>query len=202
MTFGVPYSFVPGTKAKADEVNANFIDVLTKIEDTNLRIDETNSNAVSNSAEVTTKFENVEASIDQRANLDLSNISTTGKALFDAKANTSDIDGQWIAKELTIVNNVKLANTGTITYSLADYLPKDNNIYEVMISFAGYFDKGQYSFNTSFYTVFGPYGRTRQVSGSITTPVGTAKELRLYPTSFCSGDNELTIKLNAYRKVR
>ena len=33
MTFGVPYSFVPGTKAKADEVNANFIDVLTKIDD-------------------------------------------------------------------------------------------------------------------------------------------------------------------------
>ena len=32
MTFGVPYSFVPGTKAKADEVNANFIDVLNKID--------------------------------------------------------------------------------------------------------------------------------------------------------------------------
>lgn len=38
MTYGVPYSFVPGTKAKADEVNANFIDVLDKIESSNLRI--------------------------------------------------------------------------------------------------------------------------------------------------------------------
>ncbi len=38
MTYGVPYSFVPGTKAKADEVNANFIDVLEKIENSNTRI--------------------------------------------------------------------------------------------------------------------------------------------------------------------
>ena len=48
MTYGVPYSFVPGTKAKADEVNANFIDVLDKIKTTNERIDETNSTTQSN----------------------------------------------------------------------------------------------------------------------------------------------------------
>lgn len=35
MTSSVPYSFVPGTKAKADEVNANFIAVLDKIEQVN-----------------------------------------------------------------------------------------------------------------------------------------------------------------------
>ena len=35
MTYGIPYSFVPGTKAKADEVNANFIDVVERIEATN-----------------------------------------------------------------------------------------------------------------------------------------------------------------------
>lgn len=38
MTYGVPYSFVPGTKARADEMNANFIDVLDKIESSNSRI--------------------------------------------------------------------------------------------------------------------------------------------------------------------
>lgn len=38
MTYGVPYSFVPGTKAKANEVNANFIDVLEKIDASNSRI--------------------------------------------------------------------------------------------------------------------------------------------------------------------
>ena len=35
MTSGIPYSFVPGTKAKADEVNANFLAVLNKIEEIN-----------------------------------------------------------------------------------------------------------------------------------------------------------------------
>lgn len=34
MTYTVPYAFVPGTKAKADEVNANFIDILEKIKST------------------------------------------------------------------------------------------------------------------------------------------------------------------------
>lgn len=38
MTYGVPYSFVPGTKARADEMNANFIDVLDKIGSSNSRI--------------------------------------------------------------------------------------------------------------------------------------------------------------------
>ena len=75
MTFGVPYSFVPGTKAKADEVNANFIDVLTKIEDTNLRIDETNSNADSKNSEIDAKFDQVDNNLNQCANLDFSNIS-------------------------------------------------------------------------------------------------------------------------------
>ncbi len=44
MTYGVPYSFVPGTKAKANEVNANFIDVLGKIEDSNSRITQLEDN--------------------------------------------------------------------------------------------------------------------------------------------------------------
>ena len=56
MTYGVPYSFVPGTKAKADEVNANFIDVLSKIEDTNTRIDDSNSTITSGLEEVNEKI--------------------------------------------------------------------------------------------------------------------------------------------------
>ena len=38
MTYGVPYSFVPGTKARADEVNANFIDVLNKIDNVDSKV--------------------------------------------------------------------------------------------------------------------------------------------------------------------
>ena len=35
MTISVPYSFVPGTKAKAQEVNANFTAITGQIEETN-----------------------------------------------------------------------------------------------------------------------------------------------------------------------
>lgn len=117
-------------------------------------------------------------------------------------ATTSFCDGKWTAKEVILANNVKLANSGTITYSLANYLPSDNNIYEVIISCAGYFDKGQYNFNTGFYSMQGPYGEGMRVQSSFTTPVSSAREVRLYPTTLCSGDNVLLIKVTAYRKVR
>lgn len=35
MTYGIPYAFVPGTKAKADEVNANFNYLIEQLEDQN-----------------------------------------------------------------------------------------------------------------------------------------------------------------------
>ena len=68
MTYGVPYSFVPGTKAKADEVNANFIDVLDKIKTTNERIDETNSTTQSN-----------KTTLEEKINTDVSNLNSTYK---------------------------------------------------------------------------------------------------------------------------
>ena len=61
MTYGVPYSFVPGTKAKADEVNANFIDVLDKIKTTNERIDETNSTTQSNKTTLEEKINELDS---------------------------------------------------------------------------------------------------------------------------------------------
>ena len=68
MTYGVPYSFVPGTKAKADEVNANFIDLLDKIKTTNERIDETNSTTQSN-----------KTTLEEKINTDVSNLNSTYK---------------------------------------------------------------------------------------------------------------------------
>lgn len=49
MTYGVPYAFVPGTKAKADEVNANFIDVLEKIQTSNTKISQLEAGKAENS---------------------------------------------------------------------------------------------------------------------------------------------------------
>ena len=201
MTFGVPYSFVPGTKAKADEVNANFIDVLSKIEDTNLRIDETISNANFKNEETIAKFDEVDVELARCADLDLSNISSTGKALFNAKANISDIDGKWVAKTTVFLDNVTLSNSETTTLSLANYLPNDGNVYEVIFSMEGSCGSAQYRFDTGYGTVFalyakGVYGRACPMV------VSSARTLNIYRTSLCSGTNTMTLRATSYRKVR
>lgn len=101
MTYGVPYSFVPGTKAKADEVNANFIDILNKIEDTNSRIDDANTKS---SQELKETKEELNAEIGQKADLNFSNIGTNAKAMFSAKANNTDIDGKWVKNHSPLHN--------------------------------------------------------------------------------------------------
>lgn len=59
MTYGIPYSFVPGTKAKADEVNANFIDVIE-------RIDATNSNVNNNYNDVIQRINSTNTQLNQK----------------------------------------------------------------------------------------------------------------------------------------
>lgn len=203
MTYGVPYSFVPGTKAKADEVNANFIDVLTKIEDTNLRIDEVNSNADSKNAEISSQFEEVESTLAQRANLDLSNLSDTGKAVLSAKANATDLDGNWTYKFLALSNASTLSNTANTTYSLASYLPNDGRTYEVLFSFGGSATAAsQYNIDTGFGTVFCFAPIKTNISGCMILPVTTRRTIVIQPTSLTSGTNKYSFRVNAYRKVR
>ena len=71
------------------------------------------------------------------ANVDLSNLSDTGKAV---------IDGKWVHKVLTIASDVEHTKTDT-TYDLSSYLPDDEYDYEVL--FGGnaitYTTKGNYS---------------------------------------------------------
>lgn len=109
MAYGIPYSFVPGTKAKADEVNANFIDVLDRIEDTNTRIDNSNND------------------INER----LDETNTT----LSQKANLSQLYGNWVYSVRTVVSAVTMnSSAGVRTYSLSSYLPNDGKIYEVLFN--------------------------------------------------------------------
>lgn len=204
MTFGVPYSFVPGTKAKADEVNANFIDVLTKIENTNLRIDETNSNADSINAEVDAKFEEVENSIAQCADLDFSNISSTAQAKFDAKANTSDIDGRWtvVSGGDITTTSTTLSNSSATSFSLTSFLTS-SNVYEVVLSLEGVSSgKGWFTFNAGFNSLNAIWDNDTNFGRVVTIPVSTARKLTITPSSLASGTTKCAIRLRAYRKVR
>jgi hypothetical protein len=203
MTFGVPYSFVPGTKAKADEVNANFIDVLTKIENTNLRIDETNSNVDSKNLEVDAKFEQVGSSLNLRANLDFSNISSVAQAKFDAKANVSDIDGSWVSKSATLMSTTTLSNTDTKVLSLSSYLPNDGNVYEVLMYVTGVCSStGAFNFTTNYGGVQAIRCKNNECSCVCILPVNTSRELKIIPSGATAGTTKAEVFLRAYRKVR
>lgn len=203
MTFGVPYSFVPGTKAKADEVNANFIDVLTKIEDTNSRIDETNSNADTKSAEISAKFDEVSEALEQKSDLDLSNLSSSGQAKFDAKADLTVIDGKWVSKRVVLVNTATFSNTDSVTYSLSSYLPNDGNLYQIKFFVAGNTSKlGQYNYSTGLGSEQLFFVSGNNFSSNVLAIVNSTRKLTVSPTSICSGTNQFSITLVAYRKVR
>ena len=211
MTFGVPYSFVPGTKAKADEVNANFIDVLTKIEDTNTRIDDANASVDIKNAEIDEKFTQVDEAIAKCADSDFSNLSSTAQAKFDEKANAADIDGIWTKKSYTIFKDVNLNGSSYLDYSLSSYLPSDGNVYEVFVQ--GYGVTAASSANIVVVSIGSSLTGTTPVcrghsanataiscGGSCIIPVGTDRSITLVRTVNYNGSGSLIA--NAYRKVR
>lgn len=193
MTLSVPYSFVPGAKAKAEEVNANFASILDKIEETNTKLDDSIQSQ-------TTKFNE---QLEQKADLALSNLNTEGKAI---------IDGEWTFKYKTVAEEVSIKGTSNITYNLTSYLPNDSNPYEVIIE--GLVDTGTTSGDYAplyLYTDLLPYSiticraRTRtssamNASGACTIIVGKDRKLIIRRSSSWAGI--FNMYLHAYRKVR
>ena len=211
MTYGVPYSFVPGTKAKADEVNANFIDILSKIEDTNTRIDETNSQAAENLTEINNKIEEVENSC---VNLDLSNLSSKGKSVLNAKADASLLDGTWTNKSITLCTSKSISASTTHTFSLSSYLPNDGAKYELIVTMAMDFSANAASqaaiyVRTDFMSASVPLIRFRSgmkvptfTAGSSVFVTSTGRTLYVYNTEFGVDSPIYTLKIVGYRKVR
>lgn len=211
MTYGVPYSFVPGTKAKADEVNANFIDILNKIEDTNKRVDDTNSQSTANVTDLTAKIEEVKNSC---VDLDLSNLSENGKSILNAKADASLLDGKWVHKGLNLCSSKTITANKTQTYSLSSYLPKDSNKYEVLVGLNADFPAKASSqaalyMSSDFITTTIPMIRYRSginyptfSSGAATFIVGSGRKLSIFNTEYGVNTTTYSIKLTGYRKVR
>lgn len=212
MTYSVPYSFVPGTKAKAEEVNANFIDVLSKIDDANTRIDDSNNRIDSANSDI----EDVNTKIGELGNqyldIDLSNISETGQKLFDAKANTSSLDGSWTIKQVTIANKTITKST-TQSFSLSSYLPDSTNKYEIIVSLLATSDTGSHScfflyLKTDYLTTNMPMCRASRAdgyafsAGICTLLTSSGRKIYVYNTESANDTTSYTLKLHAYRKVK
>ncbi|MBQ8460468.1 hypothetical protein IJ541_10260 [bacterium] len=196
MTYNVPYSFVPGTKAKADEVNANFVDVLDKISNVDSKYDE--------------MVQQINSNLEEKLDCDLTNFSESGQALFDEKANADDIDGTWVTKDVSVVDNASITAGATKTYSLSSSLPNDNNVYE-LIFFAGVnaiAKSGNYA-NIQIKTSLCGYLPIGRFSGAevgdanpVNIVIGTDRKLYVHSPDSQKGEMTVVIKLRAYRKVR
>ena len=195
MTYGVPYSFVPGTKARADEVNANFIDVLNKI-------DTVDSKVTSSTSEISdTKIDAVDAA---KLNLSLSNINADGQKLFDAKANASLLDGAWYTGSKQIVAQKSITPGVTQTYSLASYFPDSTNLYEFILD--GLVETSGTVFiyietdKTGGICAFRTISKHAGMQSIMLT--GAGRTLKVINQSGSSGTSKYTLIIKGYRKVR
>jgi len=209
MTYGVPYSFVPGTKAKADEVNANFIDVLNKIEDTNTRIDDAGTQTSEDISSLETKLTSQITTLeDKSANKDLSNLSTTGKNVLAGKASTSVIDGTWTYKVTKLCTAKSIKPDTTHTYSLSGYLPKDSNKYEILAGILVNLESSGCSFlymKTDFMKSLMPVTRlgSSYYGGAVfMTVVSTGRTIAINQTAASNKTPTYDLQIYGYRKVR
>ncbi len=199
MTFNIPYSFVPGTKAKANEVNANFIAVIDELDKINTNIDTLNS------------------SVETKAEVNLTNLNQEGQKILDDKADKSEIDGVWTSKSNYIAQNITITTNFNKTYDLSSLLPDDDNIYEVII---GSIIRTGSDLNNCVgvtastelcNTVFMGRAVTRinnyndVDSCNCTIPIGTDRHLTIKAgseTNANSHPNGCSFRLSGYRKVR
>lgn len=185
MTLSVPYSFVPGTKAKADEVNANFIAVLDKIEETDTA----------------------------KANVDLSNLDSTGQSVMNSKADKTELDGNWTSILVNLASALTInKETTSLQFDLSGYLPDDEDIYEILLTgrCVTANKSGAYLamlvktdlFPNNMYIC---NARTRDSlnltgAGSVLLPIGKERILYLNRTNEYEG--VFYLNLDGYRKVR
>lgn len=196
MTSSVPYSFVPGAKAKAEEVNANFIAVLDEIEKSNVKIEDLNT---------------------QKLNKDLSNIDAEGQKVLDTKADKTELDGKWTVKSGYIANDLTISTTFDKTFDISSLLPDDKNIYEVVISaiirtgininnsLGLYVNTAICGSTYLCRTVTRTAGANQIASGNCTIPIAADRKIRFFAgdeTNSASYKNGCAFRISGYRKVR
>lgn len=196
MTSSVPYSFVPGSKAKAEEVNANFVAVLDEIEKSNVKISELDT---------------------QKMDKNFSNLDEQGQEILDAKADKNELDGKWTNKGEFLLREATISSNYDKTFDLSSFLPEDENVYEIIVSAiirSGAQINNCLSLVVSS-TLCGSIYMCRAVtrvnnlnqaaSGNCIVPIAEDRILRISvgdETNAASYASSCAIRISAYRKVR
>lgn len=125
--------------------------------------------------------------------------------------NSPKIDGQWVSKSVLLASNVSCAvGTTILTYSLADYLPKDQYHYEVLISVDAYTGstKGA-NFNVTGWGVLGHRICGEQTRSSLATGangggtiiIGTDRQIILDVKTEVSPSTLQFFYIEGYRRI-
>ncbi len=191
MTSSVPYSFVPGTKAKAEEVNANFIALLDKIENSNIKIDDLTLS---------------------KMKTDLSNINDSGKKYL-----SDEMDGKWTSTEVTLFERLTPSEKYTQTFDLSEALPNDGKIYEILLTGMIRTNLATNSIfgmcaTTSLCTSTHLCRAVTRVNGvcgvascGVILPIGTDREITIFSggeSTAPAAPNSCSFKISAYRRVK
>ncbi len=141
----------------------------------------------------------------------MNNSITALSSAVDSKANIEDMDGEWTSKVLQIASNVALSPT-VDNYSLADYLPNDGKVYEVIINAtlagntSGYSNlilSSQYISSAEIISNARISTSTAQtLSTAFTIPIGIDRSIGAKCGSDSSKNGSYYLKAHAYRKVR
>jgi hypothetical protein len=143
------------------------------------------------------------------------NLINAGR-IEEIKANRSELDGQWeITSFGLITSTTSIKPDQTLTFDISDYLPKDNNIYEVILSgsIVATATSGNHlnllyrtdimPVNTNLCRVATRTASSMFASGSCTVLVGAGRTIEIFASGGSVGTNSIdSLGLRAYRKVR
>lgn len=160
-------------------------------------------------SELSTESENpvqnkvITTALNNKLNADASNLTTDGQKVFD---------GQWVGRRVRITDGyVTYPQTGQVEFSLADYLPNDNYMYEINISGAikatTYGKEARIELKTDVFPQVMLCDVMKQsndanaapAAGSTIIPVGLGRKIIVNPLSWSVGEYSLWVV--GYRRI-
>lgn len=146
-----------------------------------------------------------QAQLANKANVSLSNLGVTA---------SKNLDGQWIDNGVTLASSVTYDDShGSVVYSLANYLPNDNYIYEVLLkadvttgSTSGNFVNVNVTIGNSSLNHYITAARTRTASttssrGEIIVPIGIDRRVTVLGSTSTNANGTYTLVAVGYRRV-
>lgn len=130
-------------------------------------------------------------------------------------AHNQDVDGNWIFKSYNLISSNTTINSGnSISFDLSDYLPQDENLYEIILTASGLTSNTELSIfncivntdllnNVNLMRCRTTASYSSHASGNANLIIGPLRTLTIYMSSGSSDGSQIdALSIRAYRKVR